>query len=639
MAPYGAIFFDPIRKHMRLRSSFIFSGYLWAAILIGFLYGFGLSGGFFIDDAPNLDPLLFPGIRASEFIFGGDAGPLGRPVALLTFWLQRGSYPESPEAFLLVNILIHVTNVLLVAWAVQRLQSLCPEILGSHSALPWATALIWGLMPVLASASLMVIQRMTTLSATFMLLGVHAYFWARAEAQSLRKLPWLLAVFGIAVCTLLATCSKENGALLPILLLVIHVTLLKNNEPKTVHYNHLQRLLMLVLVVPTLLVMVYVASRLPHISEDYWRRNFTVSERLASQVVILWEYLHAAFLPSWMQMSPFRDDYPARSFYDGAVQIALVAWLVVLAISFWCWKVNRPILAFALFWYISGHMLESSVFPLFLYFEHRNYIPLVGPVLAVVVWFLNFPISERVRQFLGCVYVVFLAVTLWQTTNTWGQRHLLAWAQFHSDSSRALQMMAGAYMQVGKVDYALRIYQDAIDRDVKRTSIALQGLRVSCYVDDGGVSARKWLGVARNSASIGEHSFLSINSLGEIIKLKIAKKCHDIEWEGLVGLLDALQANSLYSSKDDQSALYGLRAQVFINLGKINEAVNQLRHSLFIRGDADMLRLAYELIHKNGGLIDAEKFLQEVKLAPISGESLYMRRQWVDMISFLEAGY
>ena len=85
--------------------------------------------------------------------------------------------------------------------------------------------------------------------------------------------------------------------------------------------------------------------------------------------------------------------------------------------------------------------------------------------------------------------------------------------------------------------------------------------------------------------------------------------------------------------------MYGLRAQVFINLGKINEAVNQLRHSLFIRGDADMLRLAYELIHKNGGLIDAEKFLQEVKLAPISGESLYMRRQWVDMISFLEAGY
>ena len=92
---------------MRLRSSFISSGYLWAAILIGFLYGFGLSGGFFIDDAPNLDPLLFPGIRASEFIFGGDAGPLGRPVALLTFWLQRGSYPESPEAFLLVNILIY----------------------------------------------------------------------------------------------------------------------------------------------------------------------------------------------------------------------------------------------------------------------------------------------------------------------------------------------------------------------------------------------------------------------------------------------------------------------------------------------------------------------------------------------------
>ena len=124
---------------------------------------------------------------AGHYLFSGDTGPLGRPLALFTFLLQAGSYPGSATPFLVVNILLHVGNVLILALVLHRLQRQLPRWFGNS---PWfapATAVFWGLLPILASASLMVVQRMTTLSALFVLLGLLAYLWTR-EQQDWKKL-------------------------------------------------------------------------------------------------------------------------------------------------------------------------------------------------------------------------------------------------------------------------------------------------------------------------------------------------------------------------------------------------------------------------------------------------------------------
>ena len=518
--------------------------YLLALLLLAGLYAFGLGGLFFIDDSPNLDGLIAPGATAAEFIFGGHAGPLGRPVSLATFWLQRAAYPVSTTPFLLVNIAIHLINVALLAWAVQRLQRANPRLLGAQPWLPLAVALVWGLLPISASASLMIIQRMTTLSASFVLLGLHAYLWARQHAAHARPLPSLLAISAIGLCTLLAAFAKENGALLPLLLLVLHHTVLAD---KTTPPNPWQRLLTLAVWLPSLLLLGYVASRLPGIAESYWRRPFTLDERLASQAVILWEYLRNAFLPTWAEFSPYRDDYPIRHFSDGAVQLALLAWMALLAVALWRWRKGRPLLAFALLWYLAGHLTESSIFPLFLYFEHRNYVPLIGPVLVLAVWFFRLPLTPLLRGLLGGAYAAFLALMLWQVTHTWGQRQLLAWATLHPDSPRALQMLAGAWMQAGKVPEVLALYGEAIERNPQLTSIALQGLRASCYLPDEGAATHHWLTIAEKTLPHGEFSLLSEFSLQAIEQLQAHGHCSGLEAADMVKLRGWYHSNPLYA--------------------------------------------------------------------------------------------
>ena len=41
--------------------------------------------------------------------------------------------------------------------------------------------------------------------------------------------------------------------------------------------------------------------------------------------------------------------------------------------------------AFAVLFFLAGHILESSIFPLELIFEHRNYLPSFGPWFALGV--------------------------------------------------------------------------------------------------------------------------------------------------------------------------------------------------------------------------------------------------------------
>ena len=125
--------------------------------------------------------------------------------------------------------------------------------------------------------------------------------------------------------------------LLPLLLLVLHSVLLRaptrgaaGGALPADGNRRLGWVLGLALWLPSLAVLGYVASRLPTMAGTYWLRPFTLSERLASEAVILWEYLRVAFLPRLADLSPFHDDYPVRHFSDGVVQLALAAWADVL---------------------------------------------------------------------------------------------------------------------------------------------------------------------------------------------------------------------------------------------------------------------------------------------------------------------
>lgn len=567
------------------------------------LYASGLNGIFFIDDAPSLDGLtsVQDFSSAMQFITTGTSGPLGRPLALASFLIGAESYPQSAWFFLLVNILVHLCNVLLVALLAFRLQVLQPRLLGDSRWFAPAVAGLWGVLPILASTSLMVIQRMTSLSALFVLLGVNLYLGYRMGPGGTRRA--MLALLGVGGCTVLATLSKENGVLLPPLLLTMHLLLDRHTPSAT-------RLMNWGLWLPSLLLLSYLLYRMPTIANTYWQRPFDLWERLATQPIILWEYLRVAFLPNVMALSPYRDDYPIYRFTDTISVLALGAWALALLLAIWLRLKKHPLLLFALTWFLVGHMLESTMFSLFLYFEHRNYLPLLGPVLAIVAVFQRLPVPSLHKGLMASSYLAFLAFMLWQAAAMWGGRQQLVWAQAHPDSPRAVQMLATAYLQAGRLQDADLLYERTLERNPRLTSVAVQGLRLSCYAQDDGARTAFWLSKAKQALPNGLYSALTLQSLESVGALILDGRCQGLEADDVRYLVQAMERNAVFGGGANRARLAYLQAQMQLHQGRPDLARQDVERALAARSDdVKSITLLYQLTWEQDGEDAARHFL------------------------------
>ena len=368
----------------------------------------GCPSGFILDDFPNLRSLksgapLPDAERILQFVLGGGSGPTGRPVALASFLIDDTAWPSEPGRFKRTNILFHLLNGALLCWcAVLALRR--PD--GHDSLLVALTAAaaagIWLLHPFNVSTVLYVIQRMTLLSATFVLTGLIFYLKGRAMLRARPVHGYALMTTGIVVCGGLGVLSKENAALLPLLVLVTEYTLVRGRElPLPDRGFRVWQSVFLIL--PVAALAVWHVVKFPSFMSGYRSRPFDLAERLLTESRVLLDYLGYAFVPRRAGTGLFHDDFViSRGLFDPpetAVSVFVVFGLLGLGVLL---AKRRPVLAFAILWFFAGHSLEAGIAPLELYFEHRNYLPLAGPILAFAYYGLRLPPPFRAGGYAAC---------------------------------------------------------------------------------------------------------------------------------------------------------------------------------------------------------------------------------------------
>lgn len=461
-------------------------GLLLALVLSAawFCYQPGLDAAFHYDDTPNLSNLenVNDSRSALRFITGGQAGPLGRPLSLATFIPQKHAWPDSPDVFLRTNILIHLLNGLLLAWLAFRILSM--NALSSNRATYAAvlTAGIWLLLPILASTSLLVIQRMTSLSALFVLSGLVSHMLLRSQLANRPRLALIAMTISLVVFTILAALSKENGALLPALTLVIEATLL--TRPRSLELTTWRRWCIVFLWLPTAAVAIKMMSLLPYSQDLVAMRGFGGWERLITQAQVLWEYLFHAFIPiDTLDLGPFHDTYQsARSIFEPLTFLAASAWVLTIGFAV-AFRKTFPVISFAVLWFVVGHSVESTVASLDLYFEHRNYLPLIGPCLALA-WLAVKAFEKRplLTTTVTTAYVILLATTLWVVSSLWSeplheaQEHYLA----NPHSSRAIGHFGGQLLAVDAVGPTILLLDQAIQNGVAPERLKTTKLYLTC---------------------------------------------------------------------------------------------------------------------------------------------------------------
>lgn len=407
-----------------------------ASLAVIALYWSGLAGPFILDDAYNLKPLewwLRGGATSREVIFGNDSGELGRPVSMASFLLTVATGGMHPFPFKFGNLLIHIGCAALTWQLARRLFTLDHRLNPHAEWLGLAVGVLWLLHPIHVSTVLYAVQRMAQLSTFFTLLAVLAYLAGRRslEARNIggaRR--WLFLAFPMAFA--LGMLSKENAAVAPALCLLVELAYFRGALRSD---RHLQAFFGVFLLVPVLLGMALLAGAPEKLLALYDTRDFTLAERLLSQPRALMAYLGLLFWPRGGLMGVFVDDFHAST---GVLQpagtllsILALAGLTALAVAY---RHRAPSVFLGWLFFLVAHGVESSFLPLELYFEHRNYLPAAGLVLAASG--LAFLLARSVRQRWRVPNTVFTVASIagvsllaWTTSgqvHTWRSEDALA---------------------------------------------------------------------------------------------------------------------------------------------------------------------------------------------------------------------
>ena len=281
---------DTRRRNTRL----ITLGYYLTVAITCLIYWPGLRGPFIFDDLSNI--LLVPQLQITQLDFASlskaafwqESSSLGRPVAMLSFALNYYFTQFDTFYFKLTNLVIHLCNGILFYWLGLRILSKLPSPSGQSALTPYylrwlslAIAALWLVHPLNLTSVLYVVQRMTSLSAFFTLLGLAGYILGRELILKDRIRGFVVIFTSLLLFSLLATLSKENGVLLPLYMLVLEIWIFRFNAPSRLG-NALKWYWAIVIATPIIFAVGILATKPDALLGifSYQYRNFTLEQRL-----------------------------------------------------------------------------------------------------------------------------------------------------------------------------------------------------------------------------------------------------------------------------------------------------------------------------------------------------------------------
>ena len=610
----------PAESGLCIRSHALAAIVLFGALLATwFAYAPAMGGSLLFDDRANLDGLANVHDRASavDFVATGVASPLGRPLALATFVPQAYAWPDTPEVFLKTNILIHLLNGVFIVWFLYLLGLARKQTEKQASVIAAFAGAVWMLMPLLASTSLMIVQRMTTLSALFALAGAIGYLYARQAIARRPVSALLLMTLALGTGAAAGILAKESAALIFLFLLAVESVLLERPEsvPKAVWRAWFS----LIFLVPLGVLVFFLASAVPYPESVVLRRDFTGLERLATQASILWKYLYLAFVPNVASLGPFHDDYPVqRDFLRFITLFAVFAWalVIVAAVKF---RRKAPLFTFAVAWYLLGHLLESTTLDLELYFEHRNYLPIIGPVYAIVASLGQLKAGlRRIAGFAGTIYVVLIGIVLFSISSLWGNPPIAAemWHVYKPNSNRALEFLASQLEEQRDPYASQRLQNRFIEDNPDDYGVRLQALLVACQLDPTS-NHNETLEILETNLSTARYRLSVPAAFQQLYRLSRDGHCPGIDKTSIYRLGENLLKNPAYQSGIIRHNNHVILASMGVDEGDFALTMVHVDQALDAYHNPETLAWAIDILNSAGRFDVSWELLNDAKnLAP-----------------------
>ena len=579
----------PAILRLRGQPDLLVGAALWLLLLIAaWCFWSAITGPFVFDDFPNLQNLaLLDGHvdrnSVGHYLYAFIDSP-GRPLSALSFLIEDADWPTSADSFKRNNILFHLLAGTLVFWLVWSLARLRHGQAPMAAWIALACAAMWLLHPMQLSTTMLVVQRMTILSTIFMLAGLLAYL--KVLESRLPELARVILAGGVlGAFGAIAFLCKENGVLIFAYATALNLTLMAPRLHGLQPVN--RQLLLWGAAFPLLLLAVMALVYREGVLLAYQGRDFTLGERLLTESRILFDYLQDIVLPRIDGRGIFHDDYRvSRSIVDPVSTLFAVAGLVALVASAVLMRRRAPLYAFAVLWFLAGHLIESTVVALELYFEHRNYMPMVGPLFLLASSLCL--ATGRLRKPALLILATWLCTAALLTVynaGIWGDRGKLAlvWAQQSPYSVRAIQTLSAYYADSGDVERARRTLAAGTRRLPDRPGLRMQGVLLDCI--DRGITHRQWRQLI-DVARVERYDRGVPDIVSALVTQLSDGRCHGSLTNDAVRLLaTTLLANKAYSDDTSRGYLHYELSRLALLEHDLDELMRQMDLSNRYRPD------------------------------------------------------
>ena len=356
------------------------------AVVVILIYADTLTTPFIFDDLVNIQKnphIRVPTLSFENLAWAGFNSPEGRrPVANISFALNYYFNGYNLVGYHALNILIHLTcGILLYFLAQATLQTPALRLrYEKFGWIPFVTVFIWMVHPLQTQSVAYIVQRMNSMAAMFYVLSMLFYVKFRLSTASRAKWP-LLA--GCVIAALLAFGTKEITATLPIFILLYEWYFFQELSSQWAKRNFL--LLGGVFLLFIIIALVYLDyNPVAKILKGYEIRDFTPVQRVLTQFRVVIFYISLLLWPNPSRLNLDHDFALSYSLLSPATTLMAITAIIGLIAFAILTARKEPLLSFGIIWFFGNLMIESSIIGLELVFEHRNYLPAMFAILAIV---------------------------------------------------------------------------------------------------------------------------------------------------------------------------------------------------------------------------------------------------------------
>ncbi|NMG73792.1 hypothetical protein [Aromatoleum diolicum] len=499
---------------------------------------------------------------------------------MASFLLDALNWPDDAGPFRITNLALHLCNGLLIYLLVSRIVAIASPI--SRSAAFWISAL-WLVNPAHTATTLYVVQRMTLLSTFFMLVGLIAYVAGRHRYYEEKRAGIGLMLGGLAVGAIIGSLAKENAATLPLIVLAFEFTIFGANAATP--FIRAWRVTMLAPYFVLLATHLIPWSK--YVDSFAWQ-PFTWWERILTQPLVVGTYVKNTLAPSAQKIGIFNDQFSVVSniFSEPVALFSLVAVGLAFALAI---RVRRkyPVAALCVLSFFACHALESSIFPLELYFEHRNYLASAA-VIALAYMLLVSGLPSLKPGAKAAAGIGTLAASAFITSGIaapWGDPTLgaIVWTSHFPDSVRARLMAAATWSRQGQFVQAERELTEGFRRNPSYLALRLQALKMRCMA---GEDVTEQLMAVRQSARSAIIERLSLDTLTYLQGLAQSGECSGLTIEAINDVASQLIQNPQINKAEFLGAyVWFIIGETSSDLGRLDAAFEAMDKVEAYRGD------------------------------------------------------